>query len=103
MEQQTKRAVVRIQKGKGRTLKSGGAWIYENEIDKIEGVCKDGDLVTVEDFDGYFLGIGYINRCSTITVRIMSRIKGQEIDNDFLEQRVRDCICLLYTSDAADD
>ncbi len=92
MKQQTERAVVRIQKGKGRTLKSGGAWVYGNEIDRIDGECEDGDLVTVEDFDGYFLGTGYLNRKSMITVRIMSRIKGQEIDSDFLERRVRDSI-----------
>lgn len=92
MGQQIERAVVRIQKGKGRTLKSGGAWVYDNEIDTILGDCKDGDLVTVEDFDGYFLGTGYINRNSTITVRLMSRVKGQEIDAAFLEQRVRDCV-----------
>lgn len=92
MEQQMDRAVVRIQKGKGRTLKSGGAWIYDNEIDTIYGDYKNGDFVTIEDFDGYFLGTGYINQNSTITVRVMSRVKGQEIDADFLEQRVRDCI-----------
>lgn len=86
------RAVVRIQKGKGRTLKSGGAWVYDNEIERICGDCEDGALVTVEDFDGYFLGTGYINRNSTIMVRIMSRVKGQEIDAAFLEQRVRDCV-----------
>ena len=56
------------------------------------GDCRDGDLVTVEDFDGYFLGTGYINRNSVITVRMMTRIKGQKIDAAFLEQRVRDCI-----------
>ncbi len=89
---QTERAVVRIQKGKGRTLKSGGAWVYKNEIDTIIGECEDGDFVTIEDFDGYFLGTGYINRNSMITVRVMSRKKGQEIDAAFLEQRVRDCI-----------
>lgn len=94
---QREQAVVRLQKGKGRTLKSGGAWVYNNEIDQIIGECKDGDLVTIEDFDGYFLGVGYINRNSVITVRVMSRIKGQKIDANFLEQRVRDCIAYRKT------
>ena len=30
-------ACVRIKKGTGRTLKAGGAWIYDNEIDTIMG------------------------------------------------------------------
>ena len=30
-------ACVRIKKGAGRSLKAGGAWIYDNEIDTISG------------------------------------------------------------------
>lgn len=40
---------VRIKKGEGRSLKSGGLWIYDNEIDTITGDCADGDMVFVED------------------------------------------------------
>lgn len=86
------RAVVRLRKGSGRSLKGGGAWIYDNEIDRVSGSFVNGDLVFVEDFDGYFLGTGFINEHSTIRVRIMSRVKGQEIDEAFIEQRVRAAI-----------
>lgn len=37
-------ACVRIKKGTGRTLKAGGAWIYDNEIDTISGDFENGDL-----------------------------------------------------------
>ena len=30
-------AVVTLKKGEGRTLKAGGAWIFDNEIDKHSG------------------------------------------------------------------
>lgn len=86
------RAVVRIRKGSGRTLKGGGAWVYDNEIESISGSYENGGLVTVEDFDGYFLGTGFINDNSTIRVRVMSRVRGQEIDEAFIEQRVRDAV-----------
>lgn len=91
-ESRMENAAVRLKKGQGRTLKGGGVWVYDNEIDTITGSYTNGDLVTVEDFDGYFLGTGYINTNSTITVRVMSRVKGQKIDEAFIEQRVRDCI-----------
>lgn len=68
-------ACVRIKKGTGRTLKAGGAWIYDNEIDTISGDFENGDLVTVEDFDGYPLGHGFINTSSKLTVRMLSRKK----------------------------
>ncbi len=85
-------AVVRIKKGTGRTLKAGGAWIYDNEIDTIEGEFEQGDLVHVEDFDGYGLGVGFINTKSKLTVRMLSRKKDAIIDRAWIHQRVKECI-----------
>lgn len=85
----TERAIVKIKKGEGRSFKSGGLWIYDNEIDTISGAYDNGELVSVHDFDDYFLGTGFINRNSKIAVRVMSRVKGQEIDHDFLTMRVK--------------
>ena len=45
-------AVVTLKKGAGRTLKQGGLWIYDNEIESIMGSFEDGDIVIVHDFDG---------------------------------------------------
>lgn len=77
-------------KGKGRSLKAGGLWIYDNEIDRVEGEYEDGDIIDISDFDGYPLGVGYINRNSVIRIRMMSRKKGTVIDDAFLERRLRD-------------
>ena len=82
-------AVVRIKKGEGRSLKAGGMWIYDNEIDTIKGDFTNGDMVFVEDFDGYPLGHGFINTNSRLTVRMMSRKKDAVIDDAFIEMRVR--------------
>ena len=64
-------------------------WIYDNEIASILGDFENGDLVTVHDFDGYFMGYGFLNMNSKIRVRMMSRRKDQVIDEAFLERRVR--------------
>ena len=82
-------AVARIKKGGARALKAGGLWIYDNEIARVDGAFEDGDLLAVEDFDGYFLGWGFINRASKICIRMMSRKKEQAITPAFLEARVR--------------
>lgn len=84
------KAIITLKKGEGRTLKSGGLWVYDNEIAKIEGDFTEGDLVVVHDFDGYGMGTGFINTKSKITVRMMTRVKNQEINDEFLERRVRD-------------
>ena len=81
-----------LKKGAGRTLKSGGAWIYDNEIAQVKGNCADGDLVRVEDFDGYPMGTGFINRNSVIRIRMMTRNPHQEVDAEFLRQRVKACV-----------
>lgn len=82
--------VVTLKKGEGRTLKAGGMWVYDNEIDSIMGSFDNGDIVEVQDFDGYGMGCGYINTKSKITVRMLSRKKDTLIDEAFMEQRVRD-------------
>lgn len=82
--------VVTLKKGEGRTLKAGGMWVYDNEIDSIMGSFDNGDIVEVRDFDGYCMGCGYINTKSKITVRMLSRKKDTLIDEAFMEQRVRD-------------
>lgn len=84
------KAIVKIKKGEGRALKSGGLWIYDNEIDAITGDFVDGDLVNVHDFDDFYLGCGYINTKSKIVIRMMSRVKGQKVDLDFIKMRIRD-------------
>ena len=82
-------AVARIKKGGARAFKAGGLWIYDNEIARVDGSFEDGDILAVEDFDGYFLGWGFINRASTISIRMLSRKKEQAITPAFLEERVR--------------
>lgn len=82
-------ATVKIKKGQGRALKAGGAWIYDNEIDTIEGSFENGDMVRVVDFDGYPLGQGFINTNSKITIRMMTRNKDAVIDDAWIDMRVR--------------
>ena len=82
-------ASVKLKKGEGRSLKAGGAWIYDNEIAEIRGDYENGDMVFVEDFDGYPMGQGFINTRSKITVRMMTRKPDTEVNEDFIEMRVR--------------
>ena len=78
-----------LKKREGRTLKSGGLWVYDNEIAQYKASFEDGDLIAVEDFDGYFMGYGFVNRKSKITVRVLSRHKEQPVTPAFLTGRVR--------------
>ncbi len=82
-------AIVTLKKGEGRTIKAGGAWIYDNEIANVVGSFDDGDVVLVHDFDGYPMGKGYINRHSKIRVRMLTRHQEQEVDDVFWKMRLQ--------------
>ena len=83
-------AIVTLKKGEGRTIKSGGMWIFDNEIDSVTGAFENGDIVMIKDFDGYPMGRGFININSKIRVRLMTRRMEQEVDSEFILGRVRD-------------
>lgn len=82
-------AIVTLKKGEGRSLKAGGLWVFDNEIDTIVGTFTNGDIVIVHDFDGYMMGRGFINQNSKIRVRMMTRDKEQQINEAFLRNRVQ--------------
>lgn len=83
-----KDVIVTLKKGEGRTIKAGGAWIFDNEIDNILGTFTNGDIVRVHDFDGYYMGAGFINQNSKIRVRMLTR-RQENIDESFLYNRVK--------------
>lgn len=81
--------VVTLKKGEGRYLKQGGLWIFDNEIAEIKGTFKNGDVVSVCDFDGYKMGKGYINQNSKIRIRMLTRDPDKEINEDFFKMRLK--------------
>lgn len=93
-------AIVTLKKGEGRSLKAGGLWVFDNEIDTIMGTFTNGDIVIVHDFDGYMMGRGFINQNSKIRVRMMTRNKEQQIDEAFLRNRVQ--TAWYYRKDTVD-
>lgn len=83
-------ANVIIKKGKSKIVENGHPWVYKFEADNIEGEFTPGDIVNVLDYRGKFIGRGYINPRSQILVRIMTRDKNEEIDEDFFRKRIQD-------------
>lgn len=82
-----KAAHVFIRKGAQHRLESGHPWMYQSEIDRIEGEFEPGDIVDVFNHRNRFVGRGYINPRSQIIVRILSR-EQEEINRDFFTKRI---------------
>lgn len=69
-------------------IELGHPWVYNNEIGKVEGRYNQGDIVEVYNHKGKFIGKGYINPKSLITIRIMTRDRSEEIDEEFFKKRI---------------
>ena len=81
---------VTLKRNEGRTISAGGLWIFDNEIDQISGPYENGDIVEVASYKDDFIGFGYINDHSKIRIRILSRRKGEIIDDEFFYERLKD-------------
>ncbi len=77
-----------LQKKIGLRVANGHPWIYGNEIGKIDGAAEPGDVVEVQTHDHKFVGVGYINPKSQITIRLLTRRRNETIDAGFFLNRI---------------
>ncbi|MCL5030963.1 MAG: class I SAM-dependent rRNA methyltransferase [Bacteroidetes bacterium] len=61
-----------LKRNEERRIKSGHLWVFSNEIEKVDGSADNGDLVEVFDSKQNFLGVGFYNKNSLISVRMLS-------------------------------
>lgn len=80
--------VVHVINGRQKKLLQGHPWVYGNEIERVEGEPEDGGLVAVQDFRGRYMGTGFYNSRSLITVRLLTH-RQEEIDDTLIASRVR--------------
>ena len=80
--------VVHVINGRQKKLLQGHPWVYGNEIERVEGETVDGELVTVVDFRGRYMGTGFFNSRSLITVRLLTH-RQEEITDELIAARVR--------------
>lgn len=80
---------VQLKRKIAQRIANGHPWIFGNEIEKINGNPKAGDIVDVLYADGSFAGKGYINPQSQITVRLLTR-KKEDINEAFFLRRIQE-------------
>ena len=82
-------ATVTLRKTRETRVRGGHPWIYSSEIEKVDGAFANGDIVDVCDFRGKFIGRGFYNPQSQISLRILTR-NDEPCDRAFFERRIRD-------------
>ena len=82
-------AKVTLRKTRETRVRGGHPWIYASEIEKVEGAFENGDIVDVADFRGKFIGRGFYNPQSQISLRILTR-NDEPCDRDFFARRIQE-------------
>ena len=77
-----------LKKHEEKRILEGHSWVYANEVDHIDGTGRNGDLASVYDASGKFLGRGFINHLSKILVRIFLRNDSETVDTAFFVRRI---------------
>jgi 23S rRNA (cytosine1962-C5)-methyltransferase len=77
-----------LRKGRARPLWFGHPWVYANAVARVEGSPAPGDVVSLVDHDGRFIGRGFFNPRSQIQVRLCTHA-DEAVDGDFWRARIR--------------
>jgi 23S rRNA (cytosine1962-C5)-methyltransferase len=80
-------ARVILRKGRARPLWFGHPWVYANAVERVEGEAAAGDVVSLMDHDGRFIGKGFWNPRSQIPVRLCTRA-DEDVDAAFFRKRI---------------
>lgn len=81
-------AGVYLRKGAQHRVENGHPWVYQSEVNYIDGEFNPGDIVDVYNSRQRFIGRGYINPRSQIIVRILTR-EQETIDREFFKRRIQ--------------
>lgn len=87
------RGTVVLKRGREQRLRSGHAWVYAGEVDRVEGQPAPGDVVELQNSAGRFLGRGYCNPASQIVVRRLTE-QDEPVDREFFRRRLQQALAL---------
>jgi 23S rRNA (cytosine1962-C5)-methyltransferase len=79
-----------LRKKAGDRVVNGHPWIFANELGDSEGTAEPGDIVDVYSYNGSFVGKGYINPASQIRIRLLTRKKDEQINDEFFYNRIKE-------------
>jgi len=83
--------VIRVKKGKKGILRAGHPWIFKSQLLKADPAIKPGDIVTVTGDNGTFIGRGYYNPKSEITIRLLTFI-DEPVNAPFFAKRITEAL-----------
>lgn len=86
-----KKGIIRIRAGKKGSIRAGHPWIFRSQILKKDPDVKAGDVVTVLGAEDKFIGRGYYNPKSEISIRLLT-FTDEAIDKKFFVKRISEAL-----------
>jgi 23S rRNA (cytosine1962-C5)-methyltransferase len=88
--------IVRLNQGHAKRLRAGHPWVFSNEIAMDAGAkaLAPGTIVRLADANGAPLAAAMFNPHSLIAARVLSRERGEDIDEAFLRGRIEAALAL---------
>lgn len=84
-----KEKAIAVRLGRMGKLRPGHPWIYKEQLRSYDKSIKPGEIVAMIDADGKFIGRGYFNPISEISVRLLT-FKDEPIDRHFFLHRIKE-------------
>lgn len=84
---------VLLKPGEADRVLSGHPWIYAGSSLRLTAPANDGDLVQIKDHRQRFLGVGFINSKSKISVRVIAP-ERVEVNREFFEKQIRAALAI---------
>ena len=80
---------VTVSKKAENAVRNGHPWVYGEEITHTDGNIAGGEIVDVFSSKNRYLGSGFYNPASKITVRIISTNANDKFDAEFFKRRFK--------------
>ncbi|MCX5686897.1 MAG: NAD(P)H-hydrate epimerase [Candidatus Omnitrophica bacterium] len=90
-ESLAKDKTIRLRTGRQGIVRSGHPWIFRSQISKAASGIKPGDIVTIQTGDGKFIGRGYYNPKSEISIRLLT-FEDEAVDSGFFRKRFKEAL-----------
>ncbi len=92
MEESMENCKIVLKSGYTHASEKGNPWVYSDEIEGFSGTYENGDIVDVFNGRDHFIGRGFINDQSKISVRIMTRDQGEAVDEALIRRRLHSAL-----------
>jgi len=78
-----------LQRQRRKRLEQGHPWVFQSEVQRIDGEIQPGDTVNIVNHQGVFLAKGFANPNSQIIARVLTYQADEAIDQTFFTRRIQ--------------